>query len=382
MRFSRILALLLVVLAAGVALASNSTGILPQAFSGWQRKGTAKTNADAAIADPANASILKEYGFNDMETATYVRDDGRKLSVKAARFDDASGAFGAYTFYVQPEMNREQIGDQGSSFNQRILFYRGNILVDAIFDRVTAMSAAELRELAGLLPRPVGNAANLPPVLAYMPRRDYIANTEKYIEGPLAFAQASVPLDARLVDFSKGTEVVLGKYKVAGGEATLTVISYPTPQIAADRMKVIDASQVSAPQQPGVASIVDVGPFYDKRSGPLLAIVAGPLSQNEARSLLSAVSYDADVTWNQNTFFDKKNNIGNLLVNVILLCGILVGLMLVAGMAFGGLRLAIRRILPGKIIDRPEQVEFISLHLGEDGRNTGDSHLSSSIKAS
>jgi hypothetical protein len=127
---------------------------------------------------------------------------------------------------------------------------------------------------------------------------------------------------------------------------------------------------------------VDVGPFYDKRSGPLLAIVAGPLSQDEARSLLSAVSYDADVTWNQNTFFDKKNNIGNLLVNVILLCGILVGLMLVAGMAFGGLRLAIRRILPGKIIDRPEQVEFISLHLGEDGRNTGDSHLSSSIKAS
>jgi hypothetical protein len=279
-------------------------------------------------------------------------------------------------------MNREEIGDQGSSFNQRILFYRGNILVDAVFDRVTAMSAAELRELAGLLPRPVGNTGSLPPVLAYMPRRAYIANTEKYIEGPLALAQTSVPVDARLVDFSKGTEVVLGKYKVAGGEATLMVISYPTPQIAADHMKTIDATQVSTQQQPGVATIVDVGPFYDKRSGPLLAIVAGPLSQDEARSLLSAVSYDADVTWNQNTFFDKKNNIGDLLVNVILLCGILVGLMLVAGMAFGGLRIVIRSLFPGRVIDRPEQVEFISLHLDEEAHKPSDSRLSSSIKAS
>ncbi|HVO63975.1 MAG TPA: DUF6599 family protein [Terriglobales bacterium] len=383
MRLFRLL-ILIFVLAAGAAFAAD-TAVLPQSFSGWQRKGPAKSTTDAAVADPANAPVLKEYGFTEMDSATYVRDDGRKLAIKAARFDDASGTFGAYTFYYRPEMNREQIGDQGASFNERILFYRGNILVDAVFDRVTAMSAADLRELAGLLPRPVGNAGSLPPVLAYMPRRDYIANTEKYIEGPSALAQASAPLDAHLVDFSKGTEVVLGKYKVTGGEATLMVISYPTPQIAADRMKLIDANQLNTQQQTGVAPIVDAGPFYDKRSGPLLAIAAGPLSQSEARSLLSAVSYDADVTWNQNTFFDKKNNIGNLIVNVILLCGILVGLMLVAGMAFGGLRIAIRRLFPGKLIDRPEQVEFISLHLDEAVEvvdEAGHEHISSSIKAS
>jgi hypothetical protein len=370
------------ILGACSAAAAHLPGILPQSFSGWQRKRAGKTTTDSAIADAANAPVLKEYGFNEMETATYVREDGRKLAIKAARFDDTSGAFGAYTFYYQPEMNREQIGDQGASFNQRILFYRGNILVDAVFDRVTAMSAAELRELAGLLPRPLGNSASLPPLLAYMPRRDYIANTEKYIEGPLALAQASAPIDAHLVDFSKGTEVVLGKYKVAGGEAILMVISYPTPQIAADHMKVIDASQMNTAQQPGVASIVDVGRFYDKRSGPLLAVASGSITQAEARSLLSSVSYDADVTWNQNTFFDKKNNIGNLVVNVILLCGILVGLMLVAGIAFGGLRIAIRSLFPGRLIDRPERVEFISLHLDESTSQVNDSQLSSSIKAS
>ncbi|HET7209817.1 MAG TPA: DUF6599 family protein [Terriglobales bacterium] len=341
----------------------------------------AKSSTDPAFADPANAPILNEYGFTDFESATYTRDDGRKLKIKAARFQDASGAFGAYTFYYQPNMVREAIGDQASSFNERILFYRGNVLVDAVFDRVTVMSAAELRELAGLLPRPGGTAGNAPPVLAYMPRQNYIANTEKYIEGPRALQQSSSPLNANLIDFSKGAEVVLGQYKVAGGEATLMVISYPTPQIAADRMKVIDASHVQVQQQPGIASIVDVGPFYDKRTGPLLAVVAGPVSQSEVKSLLGAVNYDADVTWNENTFFDKKNNIGTLLVNIIILCAILVGLALIAGVAFGGLRIALQKFFPGKIIDRPENVEFIRLNLEQAEESPQDKQLSPSIKA-
>jgi len=57
-------------------------------------------------------------------------------------------------------------------------------------------------------------------------------------------------------------------------------------------------------------------------------------------------------------------------------------LMLVAGMAFGGLRIAVRSLFPGRLIDRPEQVEFISLHLDESTSRVNDSQLSSSIKAS
>jgi hypothetical protein len=369
-------------LSVGAAFAAGQDSVLPKEFGGWHMQGTAKISADPATADAANAALLKEYGITRFESAIYGREDGRKLAIKAAKFGDASGAFGAFTFYNQPEMQREAIGDQGSSFNQRILFYHGNILVDAVFDRLTAMSAAELRELAGVLPRPKGNANNLPPVLAYMPKRDYIRNTEKYVVGPLGLAHIASPLPASMVDFSEGTEVVLGQYQVSGGEAILMVISYPTPQIAAEHMKRIDATRTAAQQQPGEASIVNVGPFYDKRSGPLLAIASGPISQSDARTLLGAVNYDADVTWNQNTFFDKKNNIANLLVNIILLCGILMGLALVAGLAFGGIRIALRQLLPGKIFNGPEEVEFIALHLDVSRPEVADSKLSSSIKAS
>jgi hypothetical protein len=177
-----------------------------------------------------------------------------------------------------------------------------------------------------------------------------------------------------MVDFKSGAEVVIGKYAAAAGDATLMLIEYPTPQIASERLRQIDASHVDpshpvAQQQPGVATILDVGPFFDTRTGPIIVIAAGPLSKSEARSLMSSISYEADVTWNENTYASKKNNLANLLFNVIVLCGIVVGLALVAGVAFGGLRVVIKRLFPDSVFDRREAMEIISLHLEDAPRS-------------
>src|ERR1700680_1582269 len=137
--------------------ARATPALLPPQFSGWQISGSPQTSNDPAIADPANAALLKEYGFTDFESATYTRDDGRKLTLKAARFADASGAYGSFTYYKLPQMLKETIPDQAAALHERVLFYRGNILVDVVFEKLSAMSAAELRELAEALPLPTGN---------------------------------------------------------------------------------------------------------------------------------------------------------------------------------------------------------------------------------
>ena len=349
------------------AAASDSTAppILPKQFGGWQMQGAAQPSKDPAVADPSNAALLKEYGFKDFESATYKSDDGRTLKIRAARFADATGAFGAYTFYLQSGMAREEIGDQGASADRRVLFYRGHVVVDAVFNELSVMSAASLRELAGALPRPGGNAGNLPPILAFMPHHGYQANTEKYAEGPLGLSAIASPIPANLIDFSTNPEVVLGQYSVGGGEATLMLIEYPTPALAAEHLRRIDAANHAAQPQAGVESVENIGPFFDKRTGPILAIAAGPLSQSEAQTLLGAVNYDASVTWNENTYFDKKNNIANLLVNIILLCIIGGAICLAAGVAFGGARVLLRRYFPGRFFGREGQIEFISLDLNE-----------------
>jgi hypothetical protein len=346
--------------------------VLPTEFGGWQVKGAVAKSEDPAVADAANAPVLKEYGFQRLEKASYTRDDGRNVVIRAAVFADTSGAYGAFTYYASDEMADETIGAQAASLNNRVLFYQGNVLVDAVFDKMSVMSAAQLRQLAGLLPPAEGNKGNPPSLPTRLPKRAFDRNIEKnttkYILGPVTLNRVGSPLPASMVDFKSGAEVVMGKYAANAGDSTLMLIEYPTPQIAAERLRQIDASHQVTQQQPGVASIVDVGPFFDARTGPIIVIAAGPLSKSEARSLMSSISYEADVTWNENTYVNKKDNLANFLFNAIVLSGIVVGLALVAGVAFGGLRVLVKRFFPDSVFDRPEAVEFISLHLEDDAQ--------------
>ena len=327
---------------------------------------------DPAAADAANAPVLKEYGFVRLEKAAYARDDGRNLKIRAAVFEDASGAYGAFTYYYSDEMGEETIGGQAAFLNNRVLFYQGNVLVDAVFDRMSVMSAAQLRELAGLLPQAPGNKGKPPALPTYLPKRafqkNFDKNTTRYVLGPVALDRIGSPLPVAMVDFKAGAEVAMGKYAAAAGDATLMLIEYPTPQIAAERLRQIDTAHQVAQPQPGVASMVDVGPFFDTRTGPIVVIAAGPLSKSEARSLMSSISYDVDVTWNENTYVSKKDNLANFLFNAIVLCGIVVGLALVAGIAFGGLRIVVKRFFPNSVFDRREAMEFIALHLEDEPR--------------
>src|SRR5713226_8535768 len=95
--------------------AASSTPVLPTQFAGWQVKGAVARSDDPAAADEANAPVLKEYGFQRLEKAAYTRDDGRNLAVKAAVFADATGAYGAFTYYNSAEMGEEIIGRQAAT---------------------------------------------------------------------------------------------------------------------------------------------------------------------------------------------------------------------------------------------------------------------------
>jgi hypothetical protein len=353
----------------GVAPAANPSqpkALLPRDFGGWEMQGSVQTSSEPATADSTNAAVLKEYRFSDLASATYTRDDGRTLKIRAARFADASGAFGAYTFYLEPAMHREQIGDQGASLGNRVLFYRGNILVDAQFSKETPMSGAELRELAGALPRASGNLANLPSFIEFLPHRDYVANTQKYVMGPAALSALAAPVSADLVDFGASSEVSLARYNTPSGEATLMLISYPTPQLAAEHLRRIDAAhQLSQQQQAGISAIQGSGTFFDKRTGPIVAIATGGISDDDAKALLGRVNYEASVTWNTPTDNRDVHDLYMLILNIVVLCAILAGLAIVAGVAFGGVRILVKRLYPDKVFDRPEQMEFISLHLTE-----------------
>ncbi len=326
--------------------------LLPQSFAGWEKSQTVKHGTTPSQADAAFPAVLKEYGFHDFESADYNRG-GRHITIKAARFDNVSGAYGAFTFYRAPEMQREEIGDDAASANQRILFYRSNVLVDATLDQITAMSAADLRALAKELPQAQGNDATPPNLPGYLPKEKAVPGTAKYVMGPQALNLVHAPVTADQVNFEKfgsDAEVVLGQYEDQGNQSTMVVISYPTKEIATERLQNLESAMQSAPG------------FVAKRSGDKVILMTGDLPLADAKGLVGSVNFDATVSWTQATSLAPKDNVGNLIVAVFSLIGVLLLVGLIFGVFFGGIRVLIRRVLPTRFHKEDEE-EFISLDL-------------------
>ena len=337
-------------LLAELTVAAPAQNILPESFAGWTRSGEVKTVTKPELADAAYPAVVNEYGFTKAETATFTRPDGRTLKVKAAQFKDATGAYGAFTFYRDPAMKSESIGTKAASANERILFFRSNVLVDANFDRVTGMSAAELRELAGMLPEVKGSGGNLPTLPNYLPKQEAQENSAKYILGAQALAASQTPLPAELVRFDLDPEILTQSYTTPDGPVTLMLVEYPTPQIATERLRAF---------QSGASTLTA------RRTGPILVIESGNTGSSEARNLLNAVNYEAEVTWNEATSLSKRDNIGNLILAVFGLIGILLGVGVIFGVFFGGIRVLMTKYFPGTVLDLPENVEILQLHLDD-----------------
>ena len=341
-------------------LFAADSAILPKSFAGWQEDpGNAKISHNPADADASNAAVLKEFGLADFQSANYSKNGDRKLIVRAIRFDDATGAYGAYTLYSQPGMQTEEIGRHGESAGDRVLFMQGNVVVEAKFDQVNAMSAAEMRELASDLPQPGGSLGEPPGLARWLPQPAFIEHSVKYAVGPKSYDLTGAPLPSSALDFSKSPEILTALYKSDEGTAKLTLISYPTPQIAGVQLRNIEQNRASL--QAGGA-----GDFQTKRTGPILAVVSGDVSLSEAKSLLASVNYEANVTFDEPTFLGKKDNIGNLIVAAFGLIGLILAVAIVFGIVFGGLRILLKRFYPDRFIDRPDENAVITLNLRDE----------------
>src|SRR5581483_4009645 len=355
-RFSAVFALLCLSLAVFAAedkpAPAAPASLLPQSFAGWEKVSPDKHGDKPEQVDSAYPAVLKEYGFRDFETAEYTRD-GRHLAVKAARFDNVSGAFGAFTFYRAPQMQPEKIGDDAASNNNRILFYRSNVLVDVSLDQTTAMSAADLRVLAKEIPEAHGNNATPPNLPGYLPKDKLVQGTIRYVMGPDALSLVHAPVTSDQVDFAKygnDAEVALGDYDDHGARSTMVVISYPTKEIATERLHNFDSSMQAAPG------------YISKRSGDKVILMTGDLPRADEQGLVGSVNFDAVVSWTEATSITPRNNVGNLIVAVFSLIGILLLVGMGFGVVMGGTRVLVQRVLPGRF-HKKEGDDFISLDL-------------------
>jgi len=340
--------------------------LLPQEFGGFELDGKIEKSAAPGTVDAGNAQVLVEYGFRDFASAHY-KSSATSVTIRAMRFADATGAYGAYTFFRIPGMHPEQIGKGAAANGPRVLFWEGATLVDAQFDHLTVMSAAGLRELASKLPIPMGTSGVPPSLPGFLPRTDLEITHTRYSLGAESYARSGGVLPPTLIDFSKSPEVLSGDFDLKSGEGTLTIIEYPTPQIATERQRAIEAylKTGNTPQQPftGPLENSNAQALAVRRSGLLLAITSGGIDAADAHRLLNKINYEASVTWNSpQGYVPETTKAARLLVGIASFCLIACSAALMLGIFLGGGRALVRR-LRGKPASTLDDMEFIKLDL-------------------
>ena len=340
--------------------------LLPTDFAGWSLSGPVQDSTAPEAADAANAAVLKEYGFQQFTTAHYTNGDN-KLNVRAIRFQDASGAYGAFTFFRRPGSLAEQIGRSAAWDGSHVLFWNGATLVDATLDKVTPMTGSELRELAKALPQPPGSANVAPPLPGYLPRQDLDPNLTHYSLGPEAYARSGGVLPAALVDFALSSEAVTSNYSSRDGDGQITLLIYPTPQMAAARLRDIDGFlKAGNTRSTWPQALAESRPdsLLTRRSGPIIALTSGSLPPATAHKLINQVNYQADVVWNNpQGYISDGSKVARLILGIFALTGILGGAAILLGLFLGGGR-ALYRVIRGKPASAfQEETEFIRLNL-------------------
>jgi len=339
--------------------------LLPDAFAGWVASEKPKELGNPAELDSENAAALKEYGCSGGMSGSYKRSD-ETLNLKALSFQDVSGAYGAYSFYRQNGWPKVEIGTGGASDKNHVLFWKGNTVVDARFSHVGPMSASELRELAKNLPMPQGNRALNPPILGALPQGSMERQTMHFAQGPAGYSGAGGVLPAELVGFDKDAEVVTANYSLSSGPAVLTLIDYPTPQIAeAQEKRIRDYVKAGIGAQPPFTKALldsDQASLEVRRSGPIVGLVSGDAIPDESHKLIAQVHYSADLTSMPQGHESEVSKTSRFLMGVASLVIIGCSAAILLGFFLGGGR-ALYRVARGKPVSSVYEAEFIRLHL-------------------
>ena len=358
LRHTSLLFCLLFVLALALAgapysLAQNTTKkTLPDRFGSWV------STAPPVKVKPAeqDAPLLTEAGLEELLTRPFS-NGSQTLNVSLERFHDPSGAYEAYTALLDTELEPSTVGQLTAIGHGRLIMLIGNFLV--IVGQPQLASTADLKELSGIV-RKSADTTPLPPVRAFLPQ-GFADGTQRYALGPAAFQSALGKLGegefaplTKEVGFDFGAEAIFANFQRAKGNAVLLLIDYPTPQLAERHLRHLDAVLSPAEKQAGTTV---------ERKGSLLSLVLRPPSAAFAEGLRSGVHYQTEVTWNEPTHKITDPPWVVILGKIFIFTLLFMGLTIAVGAAFGGVRVLLKTYFPGKIFDRPGQMDVLQLGL-------------------
>jgi uncharacterized protein DUF6599 len=306
-------------------------------------------------AKPMEFGFGKEAGEREFSMCQYKSGDS-VVSIWAGRYHDPSSAFEVYATLLRAGMVPTNLGQVSAFDKNGVVILEGSLVLES--------TANVSKEDLGALVKAVEAGSEkgpLPPVRTYLPGTGRLLGSERYALGPEAFRQALATLGredfAMLTDaagFNSGAEAMFARYQMGKDGGVLLLLEYPTPQLAEQHIHHLEEVVPAAAKQ--VGTVIE-------RKGSLLSMVLAPSSKEFAKNLREAADYETQVTWNEASQTATDPPITSIMVKIFIGTGVFMVAAVVLGIAFGGVRVLTKRFFPGKVFDRPEQIEVLQLGL-------------------
>jgi hypothetical protein len=304
----------LATLALSSAALLRADAILPKQWS------LAHQSAPGEAAVPGDAAVWKEFGLRASESAVYS-GAGIKTTVSVYQFKDTTGALAAWEYLRPADGKGCQLAPTCSEGATQLVVFDANYVVVFTGKRPNKKQVDDL-----FLQLPAKRESSLPAILTFVPRKDLVPNSARYILGPASLKQFAPELVSAEPGFEQGAEGYLTSYQIDGSPVRLVLFYYPTPEMArlhSIQFKLIPNTVV-------------------KRSSVLIAVALGA-AEKQADALLSRVEYEAKITWNDAPAANQVKILYSLFVNIIIVSCILVALCTLAGLFYASMRLYRRR---------------------------------------
>lgn len=312
------------------------------------------------VASPPVSSLLREFGLRRRFRMRAVRG-AAAFQLQADLFHDSSGAFGAYSFRRPAAASRPLGSCQLTASPRSLALACDRWLVRAQSPhKFSPASFARIVAWSNLLP--VWHAPrDLPPSLpAFAPRQARLPGSLRYCYGPVGWRAALPWAPLPLAGFQYSPEIVAAGYapRLPRNNAApapsaqldqLGIISYPTPQIAADRLARFRTAL--ARSRPAVQL---------RRSGTFLLLVRGGATA-AATALIAGIHDRELVTWNQPPPINV-GEVAEMLVGILVLAGSLMLVALVVGVLSGWLHAQLARWFPKRFTTRGRDLIQLNLN--------------------